>query len=94
MVGGNRKNELVGEAIGSLGVNSYEGTVRLIQQLCQDGFKLAVVSSSATDEIEPLLIAGGLLVISPVNSLDLVGVALACAALVIQLARRKVPATA
>ena len=39
-----------------------------------------------------LLIAGGLLVISPVNSLDLVGVGLACAALVIQLVRRRVPA--
>jgi TRAP transporter 4TM/12TM fusion protein len=35
-----------------------------------------------------LLIAGGLLVISPVNSLDLVGVAMACSALVSQLARR------
>jgi TRAP transporter 4TM/12TM fusion protein len=41
-----------------------------------------------------LLIAGGLLVISPVNSLDWVGVALASAAVVMQLARRKVPALA
>jgi TRAP transporter 4TM/12TM fusion protein len=41
-----------------------------------------------------LLIAGGLLVISPVNSLDFVGVALACSALVIQLVRRRVPAAA
>jgi TRAP transporter 4TM/12TM fusion protein len=37
-----------------------------------------------------LLIIGGLLVISPVNSLDLIGVAVACAAVVIQLARRRV----
>jgi TRAP-type uncharacterized transport system fused permease subunit len=41
-----------------------------------------------------LLIAGGLLVISPVNSLDWVGMALASAAVVMQLARRKVPALA
>jgi TRAP transporter 4TM/12TM fusion protein len=41
-----------------------------------------------------LLIAGGLLVISPVNSLDLVGVGVASAALVMQLARRKVPVPA
>jgi TRAP-type uncharacterized transport system fused permease subunit len=46
-----------------------------------------------TDWLERvLLIVGGLLVISPVNSLDLVGVGLACAALVIQLVRRRVPA--
>jgi TRAP transporter 4TM/12TM fusion protein len=41
-----------------------------------------------------LLIAGGLLVISPMNSLDLVGVALAVTAAVIQLMRRKLPAVA
>jgi TRAP transporter 4TM/12TM fusion protein len=41
-----------------------------------------------------LLIAGGLLVISPVNSLDLVGVGVASAALVMQLVRRRVPVTA
>ena len=41
-----------------------------------------------------LLIVGGLLVISPVNSLDLVGVAIASAAVVMQLARRKVPVPA
>src|SRR5205814_8670354 len=38
-----------------------------------------------------LLIAGGLLVISPVNSLDLVGVALAVAALAMQFMRTGVP---
>ncbi|HEX4764428.1 MAG TPA: TRAP transporter fused permease subunit [Usitatibacter sp.] len=41
-----------------------------------------------------LLIIGGLMVISPVNSLDFVGVAVACMALVIQLVRRKVPVAA
>jgi len=41
-----------------------------------------------------LLITGGLLVISPVNSLDFVGVGIACSALVIQLIRRKVPVAA
>ncbi len=40
-----------------------------------------------------LLIAGGLLVIAPVNSLDLVGVGLACAALASQLVKRPAPAT-
>ena len=41
-----------------------------------------------------LLIAGGLLVISPVNSLDLVGVGIASGALVMQLMRRNVPVPA
>jgi TRAP transporter 4TM/12TM fusion protein len=41
-----------------------------------------------------LLIAGGLLVISPLNSFDLVGVALAVTAVVMQLVRRKLPAVA
>jgi TRAP transporter 4TM/12TM fusion protein len=40
-----------------------------------------------------LLIGGGLLVISPVNSLDYVGMGLACAAVATQLVRRRVPAT-
>jgi TRAP transporter 4TM/12TM fusion protein len=45
-----------------------------------------------TDWLErTFLILGGLLVISPVNSLDFVGVGLACAALVIQLVRRRAP---
>jgi TRAP transporter 4TM/12TM fusion protein len=41
-----------------------------------------------------LLIAGGLLVISPANSLDLVGVGIASAAVVMQLVRRRVPVPA
>jgi TRAP transporter 4TM/12TM fusion protein len=41
-----------------------------------------------------LLIAGGLLVISPVNSLDLVGVGIAVAAVVLQLVRERRPAVA
>jgi TRAP transporter 4TM/12TM fusion protein len=41
-----------------------------------------------------LLITGGLLVISPVNSLDLVGVGIASGAVALQLMRRKVPALA
>ena len=41
-----------------------------------------------------LLIAGGLLVISPLNSFDLVGVALAMTAVGMQLMRRKLPAVA
>ena len=41
-----------------------------------------------------LLIAGGLLVISPLNSFDLVGVALAVTAVGMQLVRRKLPAVA
>jgi TRAP transporter 4TM/12TM fusion protein len=41
-----------------------------------------------------LLIAGGLLVISPLNSFDLVGVALAVTAVVMQLMRRKLPVVA
>jgi TRAP transporter 4TM/12TM fusion protein len=41
-----------------------------------------------------LLLSGGLLVISPVNHLDLVGVGLALAAVAMQLARRKAPAPA
>ncbi|MDH2350269.1 beta-phosphoglucomutase family hydrolase [Bradyrhizobium sp. SSUT112] len=43
---GNRKNDLVSEAIGNLGVQPYEGSVRLIHQLRRQGLKLAVVSSS------------------------------------------------
>jgi len=41
-----------------------------------------------------LLITGGLCVISPVNSLDLVGVGIAVAAVVAQLVRRRVPVAA
>jgi TRAP-type uncharacterized transport system fused permease subunit len=41
-----------------------------------------------------LLVGGGLLVIAPVNSLDLVGVGMALAALGLQLARRRIPVAA
>ena len=41
-----------------------------------------------------LLVAGGLLVIAPVNSLDLVGVGISVAALVLQVIRRRVPVLA
>ena len=43
---GNRKNELVNEVIESKGVEPYEGSVKLIQQLRRQGFKTAIVTSS------------------------------------------------
>ena len=43
---GNRKNELVNEIIHDTGVEPYEGSVKLIQRLRHDGFKIAVVTSS------------------------------------------------
>jgi beta-phosphoglucomutase family hydrolase len=43
---GNRKNDLVNAAIEERGVEAYEGSVRLIQQLRHQGFKIAVVTSS------------------------------------------------
>ena len=43
---GNRKNDLVNEVIHDKGVEPYEGSVKLIQRLRRDGFKIAVVSSS------------------------------------------------
>jgi beta-phosphoglucomutase family hydrolase len=42
---GKRKNELVRQAIAD-GVETFEGSVRLIHQLRRDGFKIAVVTSS------------------------------------------------
>jgi beta-phosphoglucomutase family hydrolase len=47
---GNRKNELVNEVIDQKGVEPYEGSVRLINQLCRNGFKIAVVTSSQNCE--------------------------------------------
>jgi HAD superfamily hydrolase (TIGR01509 family) len=47
---GNRKNKLVNEIIQKVGVEPYEGSVRLIRQLHQDGFKIAVVTSSQNCE--------------------------------------------
>ena len=43
---GNRKNELVNKIIEDAGVEPYEGSVRLIHQLRDRGFKIAVVTSS------------------------------------------------
>src|SRR5215831_9604390 len=43
---GNRKNDLVNAIIEERGVEAYEGSVRLIQQLRHQGFKIAVVTSS------------------------------------------------
>jgi len=43
---GNRKNELVREILDNRGVERYEGSVQLVQQLRQRGFKTAVVTSS------------------------------------------------
>jgi beta-phosphoglucomutase family hydrolase len=43
---GNRKNDLINEAIEDIGVEPYEGSVKLIHQLHHHGFKIAVVTSS------------------------------------------------
>ena len=43
---GNRKNDLVNQIIENVGVKPYEGSVRLIHQLRDHGFKIAVVTSS------------------------------------------------
>lgn len=43
---GNRKNVLVNELMDDEGVDPYEGSVRLVHQLRDDGMRLAVVSSS------------------------------------------------
>jgi beta-phosphoglucomutase family hydrolase len=43
---GNRKNELVSNAIERIGVEAYEGSIRFIDQLRRDGFKIALVTSS------------------------------------------------
>ena len=43
---GNRKNDLVNRVIEDAGVEPYEGSVELIHQLRQRGFKIAVVTSS------------------------------------------------
>jgi beta-phosphoglucomutase family hydrolase len=43
---GNRKNDLVNRVIEDIGVEPYEGSVQLIRQLRQRGFKIAVVTSS------------------------------------------------
>jgi beta-phosphoglucomutase family hydrolase len=43
---GNRKNALVNKIIEEVGVEAYEGSVKLIRQLRHQGFKIAVVTSS------------------------------------------------
>ncbi len=43
---GNRKDHMVNRVIAEVGVEAYTGTVRFIQQLRRDGFKIAVVTSS------------------------------------------------
>ena len=43
---GNRKNDLVNKLIEERGVEPYQGSVRLIHQLRDRGFKIAVVTSS------------------------------------------------
>ena len=55
----------------------------------------AVVIRGKANWVErSLLVAGGLLVIAPINALDLVGVGLALAALALQFIRRRVPVSA
>ena len=43
---GNRKNDLVNEAIEDTGVKPYEGSVQFIHHLSRHGFKIGVVTSS------------------------------------------------
>ena len=43
---GNRKNELINDAIAAVGVVPYGGSVRFIHRLWHDGFRIAVVTSS------------------------------------------------
>jgi beta-phosphoglucomutase family hydrolase len=43
---GNRKNDLVNKIIEEVGVEPYEGSVKLLHQLRRQGFKIAVVTSS------------------------------------------------
>jgi beta-phosphoglucomutase family hydrolase len=43
---GNRKNELVNDAIATKGVQAYNGSVQFIHLLHRNGYKLAVVTSS------------------------------------------------
>jgi beta-phosphoglucomutase family hydrolase len=47
---GNRKNDLVNKVIAEVGVGPYDGTVKFIHQLRQQGFKIAVVTSSQNCE--------------------------------------------
>jgi alpha,alpha-trehalase len=55
---GNRKSEMVVDALETEGVESYEGSVALVKLLRRDGFKTAVVSSS--NNCEAVLNAAGI----------------------------------
>jgi beta-phosphoglucomutase family hydrolase len=55
---GNRKNELVNEAIANDGVEVYQGTVKWVHRLHDEGFKTAVVTSSQNCDV--VLKAAGL----------------------------------
>lgn len=55
---GNRKNELVNDAIANDGVEVYQGTVSLVRRLHDEGFKTAVVTSSQNCDV--VLKAAGL----------------------------------
>jgi beta-phosphoglucomutase family hydrolase len=55
---GNRKNNLVNRAIEEAGVEPYEGSVRFIQRIRDQGFKVAVVTSS--QNCDGVLAAAGL----------------------------------
>ena len=55
---GNRKNELVNEAIAQRGVESFADSVTLVRRLRENGIRTAVVSSSRN--CEPILRAAGI----------------------------------
>jgi beta-phosphoglucomutase family hydrolase len=55
---GNRKNDLVNKIVEDIGVEPYEGSVRLIQHLRLHEFKIAVVTSS--QNCKAVLTAAGL----------------------------------
>lgn len=55
---GNRKNELVNEAIANDGVEVYQSTVKWVHRLHEQGFKTAVVTSSQNCDV--VLRAAGL----------------------------------
>lgn len=48
---GNRKNDLVNEAIANDGVEVYQGTVKWVHRLHDEGFKTAVVTSSQNCDV-------------------------------------------
>lgn len=48
---GNRKNDLVNEAIANDGVEVYQGTVKWVQRLHDQGFRTAVVTSSQNCDV-------------------------------------------